>query len=187
MAVSPVSCKDKTQCLHGWPLSPRAAEWLPWGLCWYRGTAGAGMHNLHRDRAGAGVHSQSGVPQPLQGAMDGAGMCSQDGDCQQYEEHSQHGDPAGVGTHVGGLCRVLGHGDAAAQRTTCSITHPSDGLWSFPRPSPGSGSPAAASRRVQHCAGRWREGSPAKSLLCPRRCHAAGCAGSGAARHSPSR
>lgn len=60
---------------------------------------------------------------------------------------------------------------------TCNITHPCDGLGSSPHPSPGSGCPAAASRRVQDCAGTWREGSTAKSLLCPHRWHAAGCSG----------
>lgn len=60
---------------------------------------------------------------------------------------------------------------------TCSITHPCDGLGSSPHPSPGSGSPAAASRRVQDCASTWREGSTAKSLLCPHRWHAAGFSG----------
>lgn len=82
--------------------------------------------------------------------------------------------PAGMGTHARGLCRALGHSDAAGQRMTCSITHPCDGSGSSPHPSPGSGSPAAASRRAQHCAGTRREGSTAKSLLCPQRCRAAG-------------
>lgn len=131
-------------------------------------------HNPHGDRAGTGIHSQRGTPQLVQRPMDGAGMCSRDGDCQQIEKHSQDRDPAGMRTHAGGLCRALGHSDAAGQRMTCSITHPCDGLGSCPHPSPGSNSPAATSRRVQHCAGTWREGSPAKSLLCPHCCHAAG-------------